>query len=73
MSVDQTSGARTVASPMLIGEVTTPTPVVRGDPSRKAIPLERFEASVQSVLQGARSRRPAGDAPVVGKAGKRIR
>jgi hypothetical protein len=71
--LDESSGARLVASPLLAGEVTTATPLVRGDPSRKAVSLQQFQARVQSALQEARSARPAGNATIVGKAAKRIR
>lgn len=50
VSVDRASGVRLVTSPLLLGDVTTPTLVVRGDPSRKPMRLEQFEAKVQSVL-----------------------
>jgi len=72
--VDQGSGARVVASPLLAGEVTTPTPLVRGDLSRAAVSLQQFQARVQSALQQeARSARPASSAAVVGKAARRVR
>jgi hypothetical protein len=58
VTVDQSSGARVVASPLLAGEVATPTPLVRGDPSRKPISFEQFESRVRSVLQELRSERP---------------
>jgi hypothetical protein len=62
VSVDQASGVRLVTPPVM-GDVTTPTPVVRGDRSRKPVPLEQFEAQVRSMLQDrpdAASREPRG-------------
>ncbi len=49
--VDRTSGTRMIAAPALIGDVSTPTPILRGDPTRKPIPLAEFENRVLKVLQ----------------------
>ena len=51
VSVDQASGARVVMPPLLSGDVRAPTTIVRGDPSRKPIPVEQFEAQVRSLLE----------------------
>ncbi len=50
ITVDRASGARLVTPPILTGDVTTPTLIVRGDPSRRPIPLARFEAQVRSMV-----------------------
>jgi len=59
VAVDPASGVRVVTPPLLSSDVTAPTPIVRGDPSRKPIPLEQFEARVRSMLE----RDPADRAP----------
>lgn len=61
VTVDKASGTRFVTSPILAGEVTTPIPIVRGDPSRKPVPLEQFEAQVRSILEQDRSNRAPQD------------
>jgi hypothetical protein len=53
VSVDQASGARLVMPPVM-GDVATPTPIVRGNPSRRPVPLAQFEAQVRSMLQDRR-------------------
>ncbi len=53
VTTDRATGMRMVASPVLMGDVTTATPIVRGDPSRKPMPLAQFEDQVRSVLQRA--------------------
>jgi hypothetical protein len=70
---DTPSGAAVVAAPMLAGDVTTATPLVRGDPARKPLSLTQFEARLRSVLDENRSARPAGGKPAIGKAVKRVR
>ncbi len=73
VTIDRASGAQVVASPMLAAEVSTPTPLVRGDPSRRPETLAQFETRVRSVLEDiGTSRRPAGSRPVQGKA-RRVR
>ena len=48
-----TTGAPTVASPVLAGTTTNTTGlVVRGDPRRKALPLGEFESLVRFVVAG---------------------
>ena len=59
VTTDPGSGVRVVMPPALTREVTTPTPIVRGDPSRKPMPLAQFEAQVRSVLDGERPDRDA--------------
>jgi hypothetical protein len=51
VAVDRMSGARVVTPPVLSADVTAPTTIVRGDPSRKPIPLEQFEARVRSMVE----------------------
>ncbi len=51
VAVDRASGARVVTPPLLSGDVTVPTTIVRGDASRKPISLEQFEAQVRSMLE----------------------
>ena len=48
--VDQASG-QAVVTPPVLADVTVPTPVVRGDRSRKPMPVEQFEARVRSMIQ----------------------
>jgi len=67
VTVDRASGTRFVASPMLAGEVTTPTPIVRGDRSRRPVPLEQFEAQVRSILGRDRPDRAPQDRRARGK------
>jgi hypothetical protein len=69
---DEISGARVVTSPLLAGDVTKPTPIVRGDPSRQPVPLDQFEARVRSVLQQNRADRAGQDRRVPAK-DKRLR
>ena len=57
VTTDEISGARVVTSPLLAGDVTRPTPIVRGDPARKPVPLDQFEARVRAVLQPSRADR----------------
>ncbi len=56
VSVDRTSGARVVMPPLLSANAATPTTIVRGDPSRKPIPVEQFEARVRAMLDRAPDR-----------------
>lgn len=51
VTVDQKTGTRLVTPPPL-SEVSTPTPVVRGDASRKPMPVAQFEGRVRAMLQG---------------------
>jgi hypothetical protein len=51
VAVDRASGVRVVTPPLLSSDVTAPTPIVRGDPSRRPMPLQQFEARVRSMLQ----------------------
>ncbi len=52
VSTDRVSGARVVMPPLLAGDpTTTNAPIVRGDPSRKPIPVEQFEAQVRSLVE----------------------
>ncbi len=73
VSADPVTGARLVASPILAGEVTTPTPLVRGDPSRQPETLEQFSARVRAVLQQGHSARPSPGKPADGQATRRVR
>ncbi len=50
---DPQSGVRLVTPPVLSGDVTTPTPLARGDQSRKPVPLRQFEAQVRSLVRVA--------------------
>jgi hypothetical protein len=61
VTIDETSGTRFVTSPVLAGDVTTPTPIVRGDPSRKPVPLDQFEAQVRASLRQDLAARAAQD------------
>ncbi len=56
VTLDETSRTRVVALPMLAGDVETPTPIVRGDPARKPVPLDQFEARVRSIVEQGRDR-----------------
>ncbi len=58
VTIDGQSRGRVVALPMLAGEVATPTPIVRGDQSRRPVPIEQFEASVRAIVQQAGGRSP---------------
>ncbi len=62
VSVDNTSGARVVTSPLL-AETAAPGRIVRGDPARKPMAVDQFEARVRAAVQERRddqSREPRG-------------
>ncbi len=66
---DQRSGVRLVTPPPLSGDVTTPTPIVRGDVSRRPVPLGQFEAQVRSMVGEDATLRD----PRLPNAGQRVR
>jgi len=43
-----------VTSPVMLPAVAGAVPIVRGDPSRRALPLDDFEQRVQTLAAGAR-------------------
>jgi hypothetical protein len=61
VAVDARSGQRTVSSPLLDGTtaVRVARPIVRGDPSRKPVPLAQFQQRVQSILEQQHANRVA--------------
>ncbi len=71
VSVDRGSGARMVMPPLLSGDAASPTTIVRGDPSRKPVSVDQFEAQVRSVLERAGPERGPGARPRTGD--KRVR
>ncbi len=58
VTIDEQSRTRVVALPMLAGEVAAPTAIIRGDPSRRAVSIEEFEASVRAIVQQGGERPP---------------
>ena len=50
--VDARSGRRLVTLPIVTARRASPEPVVRGDPSRRPLPLPQFAAQVKALLQG---------------------